>query len=137
MPPNVLNNIIANEEATADAQISRKTNAQQALGVGGAPMSFDDYTKADNDLNNNLKSKTDQLRQQYGAIGTESQQPPPIAQPGPPLLNGNSIWDVVTHLFGGGGTQTPQPPPPPPPPPDPNPPLVFDPKTNSLVPAPQ
>ena len=75
LPQPVLDNIIANEQATADLQVQRKANAQQALGVSGAPMSFDDYTTADNALNNSLKAKTDALRTQYNAIGTQAAQP--------------------------------------------------------------
>ena len=134
LPQPVLDNIIANEQATADLQVQRKANAQQSLGVSGTPMSFDDYTKADNDLTNTLKAHTDALRTQYGAIGTENQQPPPIAQPGPPALGSGSIWDAVTRLFGGG---PPAPAPQPPPPPVQAPPsggFQFDLKTNSIVP---
>ena len=134
LPPGVLNNIIANEEAAADTQIARRSNAQNTLGIGGQPMTYTDYTNADNDLNNSLKQRTDALRQQYDAIGTQAQQPAPIAQPGPPMLGGGSIWDAVSHLFGG-GSQTPPPPPPPPPvaaPPSGG--FQFDPKTNSIVP---
>ena len=134
LPPGVLNNIIANEEAAADTQIARRNNAQNTLGIGDQPMTYTDYTNADNDLNNSLKQRTDALRQQYDAIGTQTQQPPPIAQPGPPALGSGSIWDAVSHLFGGG---PPAPAPQPPSPPVQAPPsggFQFDPKTNSIVP---
>ena len=132
LPQPVLDNIIANEQATADLQVQRKANAQQALGVGGAPMSFDDYTTADNALNNSLKAKTDALRTQYDAIGTQAAQPPQVLQPGPPVLGGGSIWDAVSRLFGGNPAPTPQPPPPVAAPPSGG--YQFDPKTNSIVP---
>ena len=48
----MLNNIIANEEAAADTQIARRSNAQNTLGIGGQPMTYTDYTNADNDLKN-------------------------------------------------------------------------------------
>jgi hypothetical protein len=135
LPPDVLNNIIANEEAAADVQIARRGNAQRAIGLGDQPMSFADYTNADNDLNNSLKQRADALRTQYGAIGTEAQQPAPVAQPTAPL-GGNTVLDAIHGALGwltGGSQPSPQAPPPQATPPA-QPQYQFDPKTNSIVP---
>jgi hypothetical protein len=126
LPPNALNNIIANEEALADVQIARRGNAQRAIGLGDQPMSFTDYTNADNELNNSLKQRADALRAQYGAIGTEAQQPPsvstvPQSAPATPF---ESLWRGLSSIFSGGQAQQPAPPPPDAPPAD-TPPAIY------------
>jgi hypothetical protein len=134
LPPDVLNNIIANEEAVADVQIARRGNAQKAIGLGDQPMSFTDYTNADNELNNSLKQRADALRTQYGAIGTEAQQPAPVAQPAAPL-GGSTVLDAIHGALGWltGGSQSSQAPPAPD---TSEPPVMWDPKTRSVVPVP-
>lgn len=111
LPPQDLMNIIANEEAAADAQIQRRANALQASGLGNQPMSYSDFVNADTDLTNTLRAHTDALRQQYGAIGTTSQAAPvQTAAPPPPQTagGGNPVTDAlaaVAHWFTGGGSQ--------------------------------
>ena len=131
LPPGDLNNIIANESVAADIQLARRANAQNALGLGSQTMSMTDYTNADNDLNASLQARTDAQRRLLNAIGTAA--PPTTtsnpAPPPPPISTQTpapspSIWDLVSHLFGGGDaganppstpTPTPQTPPPAPP----------------------
>ena len=112
----VLNNIVANEEANADIQIARRTNTQKALGWGDAPMTMGDYSNADNDLLANLRQHTDALRKQYGAIapqpGASAVRPPrPLLRlasrlrrrPTPELqATLRDIWHRLADWIGGG-----------------------------------
>jgi hypothetical protein len=135
MPPNVMDNIIANEKAAADIQVERGNIAFKArYGQGPDALPMDDYAKQSFDLDNTIQQRTNDYRKQYGAIGTADQQPAPVTQPEPPALTVGSIWDAVSHLFGGG---PPAPAPAPPAPaPAPTQEFQFDPKTNSIVPVP-
>ena len=109
LPPDVLNNIIANEEAAADTQIQRRVNAQRTLGLGDQPMSYTDFVNADNDLNNQLRAHTDALRQQYGAIGTQAQAPPTqvVAPPPSTASVGNPLSAIIQWITGGGSQAAP------------------------------
>jgi hypothetical protein len=143
MPPKVMDNIIANEKAAADIQVERGNIAFKArYGQGQAALPMPDYAQQSFDLDNTIQQRTDDYRKQYGAVGTESQQPATITTP-PPMLSSNPFSDAISavaRLFGGGGGAQAQPPQPPPtqtpPTPDAAPPqqFQFDPKTNSIVP---
>ena len=136
LPPEVFNNILASENAVADLQIERRADAQRTLGLGDQPMSFADFTNADNARNARLQGLTDKYRTQLGAIGTETQQPAPVAQPVAPL-GGNTVLDAIHGALGWltGGSQTPSPQAPPAPDAS-EPPVMWDPKTQSVVPVP-
>ena len=138
MPKKTLMNIIANEEAAADQQISRANLAYQARS-GQMPMS--EYYKQSLALDATIKAHTDELRKPYKAVGTESQQPAstetlPQSQP----LNTGSAADafraLLAHLgLGGSQTQPPQGPAPVPTGPTPAPPTQrFDIQNGTLVP---
>ena len=139
MPPKVMDNIIANEKAAADIQVERGNIAFKArYGQGPDALAMPDYAQQSFDLDNTIQQRTDDYRKQYGAVGTESEQPATITTP-PPMLSGNPFMDAigaVSRMFGGGGGGS-QTPPPQTPPPDAAPPpqqFQFDPKTNSIVP---
>ena len=78
MPRSVLNNIIANEEATADLQISR---AQLAYQARTGQMSMNDYYKQSLALDATIKAHTDELRNQYKAVGTVKTRPADLPPP--------------------------------------------------------
>jgi hypothetical protein len=102
MPKKTLMNIIANEEAAADLQISR---AQLAYQARTGQMSMADYYKQSLALDATIKQHTDELRNQYKAIGTEKTRPPEEALPQSPPLNTGSTMDairaLIAHLTGG------------------------------------
>jgi hypothetical protein len=136
MPPQVMDNIIANEKAAADIQVERGNIAFRArYGQGQDALQMPDYAKQSMDLDNSFQSRTDDYRKQYGAIGTADQQPAPIAQPTAPL-GGNTVMDAIHGALGWLTGQTPnsQTPPTVPPDADAPPQFQFDPKTNSIVP---
>lgn len=73
LPPPVLNNIIANEEAAADIQIQKAYLAQQArYGQGADTISPRDYYKQAMTMDASIQDRTDALRKAYNAIGTET-----------------------------------------------------------------
>jgi hypothetical protein len=141
MPPQTINNIIANEKAAADIAVERGNVAFRArYGQGQDALSMPDYAKQSMDLDNSFQSRTDDYRKQFGAIGTADQQPAPIAQPTVPLGD-NTVLDAIHGALGWltGGSQTPPSQTPPPPVPDANPPeapVMWDAKTRSVVPVP-
>ena len=71
LPPGVLNNILANVDATADYTIKRRGLAGQALGYDPSnPLNFPDYQQQDNALQGQYQGNADKLRQSYSAIGS-------------------------------------------------------------------
>ena len=78
MPRSVLMNIIANEEASADLQISRAQLAYQAR-TGQMPM--DEYYKQSLALDATIKEHTDELRNLYKAVGTTKTRPADLPPP--------------------------------------------------------
>jgi hypothetical protein len=110
MPKSTLMNIIANEEATADLQISRAMLAYRAR-TGQIPMN--DYYKQSLALDATIKEHTDELRKAYKAIGTERTRPADV--PANPNPNPNPNPDTTTN---GGNSPA----------------LRFDKNTRSLVP---
>jgi hypothetical protein len=101
MPRSTLMNIIANEEATADLQISRATLAYQAR-TGQIPM--DEYYKQSLALDATIKDHTNELRNQYKAIGTERTRPadaPVSANPPVPVAPDGTqpaeVFDLKTR----------------------------------------
>ena len=126
MPKKTLMNIIANEEAAADLQISRATLAYQAR-TGQLPMN--EYYKQSLALDATIKQHTDELRKQYKAVGTEAQQPAQTELPQAPPLTGGTVMDAIRALVGAqstpavsapAATQEPQ--------------VRWDPRTKSVVP---
>ena len=98
MPKSVLNNIIANEEASADLQISRAQLAYQARN-GGMPMG--EYYQKSLALDATIKQHTDELRNLYKAVGTLHTRPadaPPVVNNTLPVAPDGSqpieMWDV-------------------------------------------
>ena len=115
MPKKTLMNIIANEEASADLQIQRANLAYKAR-TGQMPM--DDYYKQSLALDATIKQHTDELRNQYKAIGTEKNQPAEVNQnmlPQAQPLNTGSAMDairaLIAHITGNAQAQTPAQPP--------------------------
>jgi hypothetical protein len=111
VPPAVLNNILANLDAGVDYTLSRKDLAGRSLGFGGSaqPMNYPEFQQEDTKLLSNYNTHAEKLRQGYGAVGTN--QPAPTTPDKQPLTTGGgvqapSMWDAVSHLFGG-GSQTP------------------------------
>jgi len=132
MPKKTLMNIIANEDAAADLQISRAQLAYQAR-TGQMPMS--DYYKQSLALDATIKQHTDELRNQYKAIGTEKTRPPDEALPAAPAFNTGSTMDairaLITHLTGNSAQTPPAPANNAPPPPSES---TFDIQNGRLVP---
>jgi hypothetical protein len=95
MPKKTLMNIIANERAAADLQVSRAQLAYQAR-TGQMPMS--EYYKQSLALDATVKQRTDELRNQYKAIGTEKTRPPDEVLPQSQPLNTNSALDAIRAL---------------------------------------
>jgi hypothetical protein len=97
MPRKTLMNIIANEEAAADLQISRAQLAYQAR-TGQIPMA--EYYKQSLALDATIRQRTDELRKQYGAIGTERTRPAPQVPTSSTVVlptgvqPPSQIWDV-------------------------------------------
>lgn len=143
MPPKVMDNIISNEKAAADIAVERGNIAFKArYGQGSDALAMPDYAQQSMDLDNTIQQRTDSYRKQYGVIGTESQQPATIDQPAA-TLNASTVMDPIHALLNWltGGSQTPAPAPVPAPAPTPaptpeQPPVMWDPKTNSVVPVP-
>ncbi len=99
LPRSVLNNIIANEDATADLQISRATLAYRAR-TGQIPMN--DYYKQSLALDATIKQHTDELRNQYKAVGTQKTRPadlPPPTVVAPSDGGDIPIYDHKNKLF--------------------------------------
>ena len=90
MPKSVLNNIIANEEASADLQISRAQLAYQARNGG---MSMSDYYQKSLALDATIRQHTDELRNLYKAVGTTKTRPADLPPPTTvvPSGDGNDI----------------------------------------------
>ena len=117
LPPGVLNNILANVDATADYTIKRRGLAGQALGYDPSnPINYPDYQQQDNALQGQYQANADKLRQSYSAIGsTPPASDSTTAQTAPQANPFEAFWSGLSHVFGGGSQAAPpaagQPPP--------------------------
>jgi hypothetical protein len=131
LPPGVLDDILANVDTTANYTIQRRALAGQALGYDPSnPLNFPDYQQQDNALQANYAPELARRRQSYGAVAATVAAPvvsnppapvvsnppaPVVSNPPAPVVNSPSVnvgggqspslWDVVSHFFGGGGSQ--------------------------------
>jgi hypothetical protein len=136
MPPNVLRNIVANEQASADAQIQRAALANKVrYGTGPDALSMADYSNQSRDIDAQIQQNTDTLRKQLHTVA--SNQPPQVSDQPPPAPSiGSTLMDAfhaVGSLFGGGSQAAP---PAPAATPTPDQPMQFDIKSGKLVPLP-
>ena len=80
LPTQVIDGILARQKSIADLGIQRRNLAIRTLQPGAdQPLALPDYYKQENALYDNLGTEMQKQLQDYGAYGTESKQPPPIA----------------------------------------------------------